>query len=629
MSSSQRKLYQEIDKFLKKVREGIQDFDQINQIFEQTDPTNHTYREKLELDINKQIKKLQKQREQIKTWLSKEDVKDREELLSEVRKNIEYRMEIAKSVEKMVKLKKFSTQALANPDMAIHPKDLKKYKLVEFLQECIDELNKQKEMLEGEIEQGHDDMHTEHLLERHVFNIVNLENVLKLVNTNDLDVSDVEEIKDDIQYYLDNNMDDPDFVEYETMYEDLGCEVQVNELGEIEGTSNVSIGVITKELSTSLERTPKKSSSTKKENTINKSSTPTKVQPETINSLSINATEVSTKNVKSVSPVLKDGNDDEGKLSKIASNSEAHGHAKESANVLNEVIEKSLSKKDHDAFKDDILFKISDSGTKFILGNEKGETEYDELLKKINEDKEVIKENSESLFAKNNDLSMGIQQLMDKRLQTKFDYTMDEDLIEKLLFSLLNTPDCLDSDFKRVGDKDHLSRQHPISIFFSQVSHQFADNIFVSNLNPEALPIIVEPENVRHGMLKLGPNPVLNDSEDMSENWYRNLDQMDTYSSLAICKISTKFSLETLFFIFYHYQDRFEQFVSARELHLRSWKFEVNESRWYFKKSTGINDTKREIWEYFDFEDDWKIKANPTFDGETAIFEDLSFTTAL
>lgn len=621
MSSSQRKLYQEIDKFLKKVREGIQDFDQINQIFEQTDPTNHTYREKLELDINKQIKKLQKQREQIKTWLSKEDVKDRVDLLSEARKNIEYRMEIAKSVEKMVKLKKFSTQALANPDMAIHPKDLKKYKLVEFLQECIDELNKQKEMLEGEIEQGHDDMHTEHLLERHIFNIVNLENVLKLVNTDGLDVADVEEIKDDIQYYLDNNMDDPDFVEYETMYEDLGCEVQVNELGEVEGGANVSIGAITKESSMSVEGTPKKSSSTKKESSA-------KIQTETLNSLSSQVAEVSIKNVETVLPPIKQGNNDQGRSSRILSNNEGQSQAKESTNTLSEAIERSSSIKAIDVDIDEKFFKISDSGTKFILGNETGESEYDEMLKKINEDKEAIKENPE-LFAKNDDLSLGIQQLLDKRLQTKFDYTMDEDLIEKLLFSLLNTPDCLDSDFKRVGDKDPLSRQHPISIFFSQVSHQFADNIFVSNLNPETLPIIVEPENVRHGMLKLGPNTFLDDAEDMSENWYRNLNQMDTYSSLAICKISTKFSLETLFFIFYHYQDRFEQFVSARELHLRGWKFEVNESRWYFKKSSGTSDKTKESWEYFDFEDDWKIKTNSTFDCETAIFEDLNFTTAL
>lgn len=621
MSSSQRKLYQEIDKFLKKVREGIQDFDQINQIFEQTDPTNHTYREKLELDINKQIKKLQKQREQIKTWLSKEDVKDRVDLLSEARKNIEYRMEIAKSVEKMVKLKKFSTQALANPDMAIHPKDLKKYKLVEFLQECIDELNKQKEMLEGEIEQGHDDMHTEHLLERHIFNIVNLENVLKLVNTDGLDVADVEEIKDDIQYYLDNNMDDPDFVEYETMYEDLGCEVQVNELGEVEGGANVSIGAITKESSMSVEGTPKKSSSTKKESSA-------KIQTETLNSLSSQVAEVSIKNVETVLPPIKQGNNDQGRSSRIASNNEGQSHAKESTNTLSEAIERSSSTKAIDADIDETLFKVSDSGTKFILGNETGESEYDEILKKINEDKEAIKENPE-LFAKNDDLSLGIQQLLDKRLQTKFDYTMDEDLIEKLLFSLLNTPDCLDSDFKRVGDKDPLSRQHPISIFFSQVSHQFADNIFVSNLNPETLPIIVEPENVKHGMLKLGPNTFLDDAEDMSENWYRNLNQMDTYSSLAICKISTKFSLETLFFIFYHYQDRFEQFVSARELHLRGWKFEVNESRWYFKKSSGTSDKTKKSWEYFDFEDDWKIKTNSTFDCETAIFEDLNFTTSL
>ncbi|GMM41705.1 CCR4-NOT core subunit [Hanseniaspora uvarum] len=618
MSSSQRKLYQEIDKFLKKVREGIQDFDQVNQIFEQTDPTNHAYREKLELDINKQIKKLQKQREQIKTWLSKEDVKDREDLLADARKNIEYRMEIAKSVEKMVKLKKFSTQALANPDMAIHPKDLKKYKLVEFLQECIDELNKQKEMLEGEIEHGNDDMHTEHLLERHLFNIVNLENVLKLVNTDGLDVADVEEIKDDIQYYVDNNMDDPDFIEYDTIFEDLGCEVQVNEFGEMDTTANLSTGAITKESSVSIEGTPKKSTSIKKEVTINKSITPSATQTTQIVNLTTtnNIDKTSVENIQISSRTIR---------------SENSLQINDPTNVtVNDPLNKAFTNKLPTVDIDDKNVKISESGTKFIIASENGETEYKETLNKIKKDKEALKENQESKFAKETDLSFGIQKLLDKRLQTKFDYTMDADLIEKLLYSLLNTPDCLDSDFKRVGDKDPLSKQHPISIFFSQVSHQFADNIFVSNLNPEALPIIVEPENVKHGMLKLGPNSFLEGTEDRSTNWYRNLNQMDTYSSLAACKINTKFSLETLFFIFYHYQDRFEQFVSARELHLRGWKFEVNESKWYKNKAgTDVNGKPQEAWEYFDFEDDWKIKTTTSFNSETAIFENLNFTTAL
>lgn len=123
---SQRKLQQDIDKLLKKVKEGIEDFDDIYEKFQSTDPSNSSHREKLESDLKREIKKLQKHRDQIKTWLSKEDVKDKQSVLMTNRRLIENGMERFKSVEKLMKTKQFSKEALTNPDIIKDPKELKK-----------------------------------------------------------------------------------------------------------------------------------------------------------------------------------------------------------------------------------------------------------------------------------------------------------------------------------------------------------------------------------------------------------------------------------------------------------------------------------------------------------------------
>jgi CCR4-NOT transcriptional regulation complex NOT5 subunit len=43
--------------------------------------TNQTQKEKLELDLKTQIKKLQRLRDQIKTWVANNDIKDKSQLL--------------------------------------------------------------------------------------------------------------------------------------------------------------------------------------------------------------------------------------------------------------------------------------------------------------------------------------------------------------------------------------------------------------------------------------------------------------------------------------------------------------------------------------------------------------------
>src|ERR1700761_452075 len=81
-----RKLQNEIDKCFKKVAEGIAQFDSIYDKIMGT--TNASQKEKLEDALKKEIKKLQRSRDQIKTWAASGDIKDKKPLL-EHRKLIE------------------------------------------------------------------------------------------------------------------------------------------------------------------------------------------------------------------------------------------------------------------------------------------------------------------------------------------------------------------------------------------------------------------------------------------------------------------------------------------------------------------------------------------------------------
>jgi CCR4-NOT transcription complex subunit 3 len=88
---AQRKQQQEIDRTLKRVSEGLTTFQGIydklqTQVIAPSGQTS--VKEKLEADLKKEIKKLQRHRDQIKTWIARDDVKDKKPLL-EARKAIE------------------------------------------------------------------------------------------------------------------------------------------------------------------------------------------------------------------------------------------------------------------------------------------------------------------------------------------------------------------------------------------------------------------------------------------------------------------------------------------------------------------------------------------------------------
>ena len=105
--SQNRKLKTEIDRTLKKVSEGVELFEEIWKKVYATNDQNQ--REKHAVELKKELKKLQRCRDQVKTWISNNSIKDKRELV-ETRKLIETKMEMFKECEKEVKTKAYSKE---------------------------------------------------------------------------------------------------------------------------------------------------------------------------------------------------------------------------------------------------------------------------------------------------------------------------------------------------------------------------------------------------------------------------------------------------------------------------------------------------------------------------------------
>ncbi|KAJ3205899.1 CCR4-NOT transcription complex, subunit 3, partial [Dinochytrium kinnereticum] len=222
----------EIDKVLKKVLEGVEVFEGILEKIQLTG--NYTQKEKMEADLKKEIKKLQKSRDQIKIWISSNDIKDKRALI-ENRKLIELQMERFKACEKELKTKAFSKEGLSAA-VKIDPLQKEKDELSEWIQKVIDSLNTQvdafeaeAETLQGQKKRGKDTSKAERLAEieesviRHKHHVNRLEIVNRLMNNGNLSIEDVKGIKDSVNYYVESNQE-PGFEEDEYIYDELNLD---------------------------------------------------------------------------------------------------------------------------------------------------------------------------------------------------------------------------------------------------------------------------------------------------------------------------------------------------------------------------------------------------------------------
>ncbi|CAH2355487.1 putative general negative regulator of transcription subunit 3 [[Candida] railenensis] len=234
---SHRKLQKEVDAIFKKINEGI---DLFNYYYTRHEASNNdSQRDKLEGDLKKEIKKLQKFRDQIKTWQSNDSIEAAivPSRLQEHRRLVEEAMERYKDVEKSSKMKSYSNQSIMlaalehDENRNLTPLGLE---CVEFLETCIEELTEQNEELESEYEKlsqkKTSKKNSSHLDERKAdidtftaknnFHVEKMEHCIQFLKRGRIQAELVEFIKDDISFYIESNQE-PDFIDDETLYDEI------------------------------------------------------------------------------------------------------------------------------------------------------------------------------------------------------------------------------------------------------------------------------------------------------------------------------------------------------------------------------------------------------------------------
>ncbi|POR39664.1 General negative regulator of transcription subunit 3 [Tolypocladium paradoxum] len=228
-----RKLQQEVDKCFKKVAEGVAEFEAIYEKIEQSN--NPAQKEKLEDNLKREIKKLQRLRDQIKTWAASNDIKDKAPLL-EHRKLIETQMEKFKAVEKAMKTKAYSKEGLSAA-AKLDPKEQAKMEASEFLSNMVDELEQQIEALEAEGESIQATMkkgknqgskadrmaEIERIIEQHKWHQGKLELIRRSLENGGVETEQVNDLEETIRYYVSDGMNE-DYMEDEEMYNDLALD---------------------------------------------------------------------------------------------------------------------------------------------------------------------------------------------------------------------------------------------------------------------------------------------------------------------------------------------------------------------------------------------------------------------
>lgn len=229
-----RKLQGEIDRVLKKVQEGVDVFDSIwNKVY---DTDNANQKEKFEADLKKEIKKLQRYRDQIKTWIQSSEIKDKkvsasyEQALLDARKLIEREMERFKICEKETKTKAFSKEGLGQQPKT-DPKEKAKSETRDWLNTVVGELESQIDNFEAEIEglsvkKGKTRpprlTHLETSIARHKAHIMKLELILRLLDNDELSPEQVNDVKDFLDDYVERNQEDfEEFSDVDELYNSL------------------------------------------------------------------------------------------------------------------------------------------------------------------------------------------------------------------------------------------------------------------------------------------------------------------------------------------------------------------------------------------------------------------------
>lgn len=206
--ASARKLQLEVDRTLKKIEEGLIEFDEM---YDHVQAADGPAKQRLEGELKSEIKKLQKLRDQVKTWASSAEIKNKQQLV-DAREKIERRMEAFKLVEREMKTKAYSKEGLARTQ-AMSEEERKRMKAREWVQDAVSRLGDEIEEMEKEAEaiaesgkgskkEREVEAHLEAVIKTHKLHQDKLEALTRLIDNGNVKPEDVDGIQEDVNYYI-------------------------------------------------------------------------------------------------------------------------------------------------------------------------------------------------------------------------------------------------------------------------------------------------------------------------------------------------------------------------------------------------------------------------------------------
>ena len=232
--ADKRKLQAQVDMTIRKVDEGIAEFAAMWRKVE--DAPSAAQRDKFQSELKREIKKLQRFRDEVMKWMSSSDIKDKAPL-AETRRRIEIEMERFKAFEREAKTKPFSVMGL-QMEQRVDPLEQRRQEKRETLEDLVASLKQQVDEYQAdwEISNGKkkksaadqkalDDLKVK--TSRHSFHLINLELLIRKLDNDDtlLDLDDVEAVIETVSTYL-SEQDSAEYFHDEQLYTHL----RLNEL---------------------------------------------------------------------------------------------------------------------------------------------------------------------------------------------------------------------------------------------------------------------------------------------------------------------------------------------------------------------------------------------------------------
>lgn len=235
--ASSRKLLAEIDRVLKKVDEGVDTFNDIYEKIQTA--SNANQKDKYEGELKKEIKKLQRLRDSIKGWLTSNDIKDKKLLMEKrklIETQME-RFKVVERQTKTKAFSKEGLNQASKMDPKQKAKKRTQTWIQDFIDQLnmqVDAMDAEVETLmagskkkkDANKQARVDGLHEK--VVRHKFHIDMLERCLRALENETVSPQEMDDIKEEVEYYVESH-EDPDFQENEYLYEDFDLEADPDE----------------------------------------------------------------------------------------------------------------------------------------------------------------------------------------------------------------------------------------------------------------------------------------------------------------------------------------------------------------------------------------------------------------